>query len=653
MLGWCGTRCLGALFAVAAVGYVPEVHEQAMAAAFDEAYAEPTTAYLHNLTARSPRVPNRMTKGTCKANSLFALVHVQPCKDERGPTDCLDGKCVCKYGYAASAKDGGETCEKALKCDGEQCYEPTRLTSGTCSFFGCHSWRGPTYCDGGKCKCQSGYFASADYTKCVTVAEYAKTVTEQMMAIGIREDDEYACPHSFQEMSKQGVERLVKGRIKYSMSSCRKSIQAYHASPLPLVYETQLTDPPNLSSSSTNDDHLYSLQTNRQWRTSVVQLMARLFTYALVTPDLAEAARRLGNLQHTLTDAWSASHVERHVPKQDKPLVVPRGTLKPFGNVGCVGNGKCEPNEARCKEFTIKTPLSMDVIEWGRHVVADKSSDMLWECAKLWTSKSIDLWAKFRIQHQVGWSKAMGLDEVNSAIDEITNEVFCPSLPFKSDDLSKPSGGARKHWSTEASVFGGKAVLPMGTASEADAKRIINEWEHEIAQASKAAIDNHDQDRFGQGIFYPARGLDACSDPTSAHIDQTFLEAVTEQPDVYIVPSPDFLESEKVCGRFTGGTCEVFRCRKWRRSKCEDGKCVCGETECDVGGVCRPRIGYQGANTADLSENEVADSVDTAFLNIVALLLVGMSISVTIMRCRGPQSPPVMAEPLLQLARPG
>mmetsp|Transcript_7976 Transcript_7976/g.13914 ORF Transcript_7976/g.13914 Transcript_7976/m.13914 type:complete len:196 (-) Transcript_7976:164-751(-) len=62
------------------------------------------------------------------------------CSSSRGPTNCVEGKCICQTGYCST----GDACE----CDPE--------TGGTCSFFSCSGSRGPTDCIKSKCFCKPG-----------------------------------------------------------------------------------------------------------------------------------------------------------------------------------------------------------------------------------------------------------------------------------------------------------------------------------------------------------------------------------------------------------------------------------------------------------------------------------------------------------------
>jgi len=126
------------------------------------------------------------TEGTCS---------VVGCNKDRGPADCLQGRCVCKPGYCSvdekrcvkikpkmchpsiflkdkqcCAAPGSQTCWSG-SWGGAQNSIPSRCsphTKGTCAFFGCNADRGPTDCLESKCVCQPGY-CSLNEEKCVRI----------------------------------------------------------------------------------------------------------------------------------------------------------------------------------------------------------------------------------------------------------------------------------------------------------------------------------------------------------------------------------------------------------------------------------------------------------------------------------------------------
>jgi len=89
-----------------------------------------------------PIIPEGFTNTTC-AKDTTGTCRVAGCSGHRGPTDCVDGKCLCKYGYCAVNGECVSSCEAQ--------------TAGSCSLLGCKSDRGPTDCVGGKCMCKPGY----------------------------------------------------------------------------------------------------------------------------------------------------------------------------------------------------------------------------------------------------------------------------------------------------------------------------------------------------------------------------------------------------------------------------------------------------------------------------------------------------------------
>ena len=79
------------------------------------------------------------------------------CSESRGPTMCRSNECRCKPGYCA--RDGA--CTKRTAHIADTC---NRQTGGSCSVFGCYSYRGPVQCADGACVCKAGYCTADDGT---------------------------------------------------------------------------------------------------------------------------------------------------------------------------------------------------------------------------------------------------------------------------------------------------------------------------------------------------------------------------------------------------------------------------------------------------------------------------------------------------------
>eukprot|EP00930_Biecheleria_cincta_P049558 TRINITY_DN34758_c0_g1_i1.p1 TRINITY_DN34758_c0_g1~~TRINITY_DN34758_c0_g1_i1.p1 ORF type:complete len:731 (+),score=118.07 TRINITY_DN34758_c0_g1_i1:103-2295(+) len=78
------------------------------------------------------------------------------CHESRGPTDCRSYECRCKPGYCAVA---GVCIARATK----QRSSCGRNTGGTCNFLsGCKDFRGPTDCVNGQCICKPGWCSDDD-----------------------------------------------------------------------------------------------------------------------------------------------------------------------------------------------------------------------------------------------------------------------------------------------------------------------------------------------------------------------------------------------------------------------------------------------------------------------------------------------------------
>merc|ERR1712087_559267 len=95
--------------------------------------------------------------------------------------------------------------------------------------------------------------------------------------------------------------------------------------------------------------------------------------YAVVNPDDVEAARRLGNMFHTLEDALSVFHVHR-----------------------VQGDTVFATNDT-CKKLKVKYPVSMNVVDLNKFARSDETEDdILAHCAVFWAKKALQLWIDHR-----------------------------------------------------------------------------------------------------------------------------------------------------------------------------------------------------------------------------------------------------------------
>lgn len=106
----------------------------------------------------------RNEKAQHESNASFCDSHTGgscrfwSCSASRGPTMCRSSQCRCTAGYCAVH---GVCTERTVK-DSVSC---NRNTGGSCRFMGCSSWRGAVDCLDGECVCQYG-FCSADDGSC-------------------------------------------------------------------------------------------------------------------------------------------------------------------------------------------------------------------------------------------------------------------------------------------------------------------------------------------------------------------------------------------------------------------------------------------------------------------------------------------------------
>lgn len=488
-LDWAATeQGLAHPWSLQQLSYTPSVHLSGVERAFDQAVdtstPEGSLSRLVRLYAETG--VQKETQGTCKTFT---------CKSSYGPTDCLLGKCLCQDGYGTL---DGQTC--VAKPESNILPIVPDDTGFGCTFSECSPSRGPQDCVRSKvlsrCHCKTGFAVSVREGLCVPLIERRRQEAERelrfMMAAGSTEPDVFSCLGSSREMASQVSSALVGKRI-FNTSLCRVGIQAYHASPLPLVFKSDLAAPPEDNGYTAADnyrDDLYSLMNLRQWRTSLVQLMARQFVSALLTPDVSEGAKRLGNLFHVLGDSFSGAHVIREQPESNATASI----------------------EA-CGALRVRNAISMDVVNWQRHVSTDKAQDILYECTILYSAKVVQLWADARA------ATIQNASVANDYVDTLLQEVLCPAYPMDADTAGSPAGGATAYFSSDSYPWGGgKPILPRGLAAPDDARRIVEGWSSAIA-AYRSTLGDDDRRHVPFGLRLPERDEDACIVTALAHVE--------------------------------------------------------------------------------------------------------------------------------------
>jgi len=257
---------------------------------------------------------------------------------------------------------------------------------------------------------------------------------------------------------------------------------------------------------------MYALSTNRQWRSTIIRVISYQYMLALVRPDIMEAAQRLGNAFHTLSDTFSGSHVDRD--------------HSPFGG---------EATMEVCSKLLVTTPISMDVVDWPMHVVADKLEDMLSYCASTFELQGIKLWFGDRLT-AVSTGQFTSAERVNEAVGRFVTKVLCPAIQVR--DLDAPSGGAPSRFSVGAiGPYGSDPEFPRGVASEKDAEIIIAKWAEELKEYREGR--NADQRQVPDGLFLAPRDVDICKSPTAYRFTkeqvQAAIQQIAEKPD-YLIP---------------------------------------------------------------------------------------------------------------------
>ncbi|CAJ1422875.1 unnamed protein product [Effrenium voratum] len=130
-----------------------------------DATASPWTSWLQRTAKRKSQSGESATQSAhINASSDFycdshtgGSCRFWSCSESRGPTMCRSNECRCKPGYCA--RDGA--CTKRTAHIADTC---NRQTGGSCSVFGCYSYRGPVQCADGACVCKAGYCTADDGT---------------------------------------------------------------------------------------------------------------------------------------------------------------------------------------------------------------------------------------------------------------------------------------------------------------------------------------------------------------------------------------------------------------------------------------------------------------------------------------------------------
>jgi hypothetical protein len=232
--------------------------------------------------------------------------------------------------------------------------------------------------------------------------------------------------------------------------------------------------------------------------------------YAFASPDVLEAARRLGNVFHTLSDSFSASQVTR-------------------SGVDSVSAGTSPADiEVLCRSFTVTTAISMDVVNWIHHdVLADSAKDVLKTCSAMWEKKAIGIWSEVRSR------PVKTAADVNGGIDRMIKEVFCPALSM-TGSLDYPAGGANTYYSSD-SIQSFKPfdymhpvdehpVMPVGVVASTDADSILDDWTERLADYR--ALHPDTQERVPIGLIRPPRNVDVCGKPDYAHVSDHDVQKV-------------------------------------------------------------------------------------------------------------------------------
>jgi hypothetical protein len=422
------------------------------------------------------------------------------CDYMMGPADCLMHKCICKESFVT---EDGSKCVRNGSLQLAQVLP--KFQSGTCTGFDVPDGTG----------------------NCASVG---KSVIQKMAGVGAAEPQEMPCPD---DTANRTIDLLppkkALGGEQFQLSLCRIAVQHYHGSPLPLVssvgnkygsFATDVSNPVVTDPKQNRASQLYSPQTLLQWRTSVIQLMTRMFVYSIVMKNPADGARRVGNMLHVLSGTFSKSRVRR------KSLN--------FGSTDC-------------SKQEVTLALSMDVT--NRKINADAEGDEFYDCGVFYAKEALKTWASARVDgtkctilSTVDWANKWGKN--------LVQDVLCPSMSISSEFLSKPAGGADEPFaaafsqqeessntSSNTSSVHALGNFPSGLVAERDAGSMVEAWAKDLSIFKEKVFNPLEKFKYPDKILYPARGADVCQNPDLALVDSIDIEKAMrgELNKIYLV----------------------------------------------------------------------------------------------------------------------
>jgi len=170
-------------------------------------------------TAAAAGTCEKDTGGSCTGTFLNA----GECGEWRGGAYCSDDKqCLCKEGYCIRKEGSVRICtitkaEEARQTKVEKDMKCSQDTGGSCSFFGCSTFRGPTDCTlkPGEwfygCQCKAGYCAYDG--KCVSALDVK--IPPVMLATTDLQGKQAATLPAPMQLAATGADSVVPDQWKY------------------------------------------------------------------------------------------------------------------------------------------------------------------------------------------------------------------------------------------------------------------------------------------------------------------------------------------------------------------------------------------------------------------------------------------------------